>query len=355
MLGPVLAAILLAVAKADAEQASGACMLSKTSPVPTLLEVNGDAEKTTLGGHSGELQPMMEFVTTQAAMMLANKSNYSMSTEVRNALQIFMNYITQMQADIGTLHNADQADINEALGMAQNCSTSHTGASAVDTARNAHAQCRENQKNSKTNETTQCTTYANARANNAPPSCELVNSRLNNHPAFDACLKQFYPWAKDLYDKLMACEASKNTTTSIGNKCDSNQTQFENAVCNFHSGFCTCQTTTRTHYQTRKGAITTAESLRKVDYQSGEKIRCYVNVLIANSTTNNITQMFNNCNQNSVDVTNLTVNYGSLPAMVTQCNDTLKPCDTAWVSREYTSKTWYSTAPTKPCTPCSTR
>jgi len=355
----VLAAQTACAAHTCAKGIQSSMLLQTHGSLGAALDLQEDLG-TEVTEHSEQLSPMLQYVAREfdsKASKFANRSNYTMSSDVRGALDIFLTYLKEMHNTTIRLHEADQADVDEALSMINSCSTLadgiHYTQHSVVTERNAHERCRENEVSLHTSSMAHCkdysdklTTYASTR-----PSCDLSKfSTPQDRIDFDNCLRRFRDWTHVLFENYEECRVSKETLTQKTDTCHEKQTGFESATCQVHGGFCSCEARTMEHFELRVDQVKKSERHRKADSSAAEHIMCMVDVLTTNM---NITEEFDNCKTTEKNVDHLDVNYGTLPDAHSECNVDNGPCDQSWTAKEYENKTWFATAPTRDCMDCS--
>merc|ERR1719443_1376208 len=143
--------------------------------------------------------------------------------------------------------------------------------------------------------------------------------------------------------------------------CDTAQSVFESAMCTYASELTTacddydsCRETAILNYNQVKVAVNESEYALKADYQAANQVICYISVLNATTADEKSTTL-DSCHVAVYDDSHLDILYPAVPdpAVCDTSPADHKPCDTTFLSMQYTSQPWHTEAPSITCTACA--
>lgn len=344
------------------QQVKPSAMLVQFSSEVNSLRASSD----TGSGHEVQLQRMLQFMEDVAQR--STDWNYTMDEEEVEALNVIRTFLDGLQADALISLNEDQLEVDAARDAIQDCTDdtiTGLGEAAslktdlVDPANETHQEKRL----AGCGVSAPCDDYDNFRQGDLQDgrllcfpeaSDPLSNEELQNinqeSPILEeaeACLKRVENWFTELYELYLACVAQRASQAGASNAANTDQLDFEEAVCSWGTKLdstCNTQVTCRNHTITFRNLthehVPESEQARKADMYAVEKILCYFEVFDVNNTQKPI--KLDECIAMEPDLSMYDIEYHEIPNEQPCSKLEDLPCEESWIQREYIDMSWYS-------------
>jgi len=311
------------VAKCAGEQCSDSLGSCGSTPRASLMQTRSLTKQALSAVEASAtraqtLAQFKEYTNNLVAEYL--KGGKSMASDLDTAIDTIITYIDAMKLDLKQWDSADRAMCADCQVDKRDrvCTEQHINAtvlqdlqSAVDrvqTAREDHAECRQ-KCGPDSCPYGQCPDYHEYRKNDVhkkalwshmvkcanPPPGHLADDYIradeseNNGKKLsdmEACLKKAKVWLDPLYELYSACEYVENHCPTCQAECDEKQSDFEVQHCQLDiergdhcDGFYICWDDDWTTCDQKVSNMLDREKARAADYETGERIRCLLNVL----------------------------------------------------------------------------
>lgn len=141
-------------------------------------------------------------------------------------------------------------------------------------------------------------------------------------------------------------------------ECNEKQSTLEQGSCIYETKLddtCSKQTTCRTiHIEARAEQdlrIADSQAARKAEHEAGQVVLCHFKVFAAPSADK--VKFFNECENMDVDTSRFDIAFPDVPDAVTCQTAPSDTCDSTWLSEEYSTQSWHSTATMASCKGCA--
>lgn len=315
---------------------------------------------------------VVENLARSAVQQEGSDPDPSLVAKITDYAQSILNHATES-------HQADQRLLQETLAAIQVCSSnaSHLmveAESLKDKAKERrveHEACREGEVGHHHNRSSRCDEYDTYRGtiDNDINDCTGKwflerNVAIDEHVepdtvvSMESCLVEWSPWIEELHRLYLACHVARGVHDDTTAACNAIQRDFEHEYCDYaaklddhchHMNHCyeeavSAQTTTHEH-------VKSAEEARKHDWVAASRIACYAKVFEIDRSEKLNTLL--GCQNEDITTDHLNLSYPATPPAPTCALVEARPCADGWVTVEYSSKVWYTKAPTATCRPCS--
>jgi archaellum component FlaC len=217
---------------------------------------------------------------------------------------------------------------------------------AAQNAGTAHQQCRENENVEEGNSTQHCQTYTDGgnAARDSKNHCDCSFSAESAPDSILECIETQATWADGHKKSLEVLKTKCDDATDVYEKqaqdCDDDQKNYESAFCQLAmkkdsvcGEFDTCRKQQIEEFNQICDEIEIVAETRKAVWQSLEKIKCYVDVMLT-AAQRNITQTeVNGCIDKVVDTNHLNFDRPEIPPAVACPLEASRPGSEFWASR----------------------
>jgi len=321
----------------------------------------------------GSLSTMQQWVTSLAGKV--RSQNSTLSDVDRQSLAIIRVYLQRVVDHSLVQHNADQKEIDQSRNYIQGCSDDTLPIidgfkGAMEQKRDAHGTCRAKEARQTSIKEAACIDYDVYRKS-MPSMPDCLASKLTaqkiatNDPVakqdMEACLQKTHSWVASVYNKYTLCMDNTLVLTNLTKECDTKQAEYEKAFCMYEEKYavaCPTQDSCRARSikarNTSHAEVHVSESVRKATVESGKRILCLLDAIIANSTSQ-ANSALGSCRNQSFNASVFDITYHGIPSAI-ECEVVAnKPCEPSWLHSEYESKVWYSnsTLNTSSCQSCA--
>lgn len=280
------------------------------------------------------------------------KGEVSIDDAAKEALTAMLETLTNSEQFIRDAHDAaEELRATEAASVAR-CKADFTVANTeddtignqVENTHSSHKICRDAYKTLKEDETRKCDAMNSFINGLQPPSCAKpdragMDGYFNNWATHVASNQKTW---NDLHD---ACTDAETKARNKDAECDTLQASFESRFCEYRLDvFTTCSTykgcyaKEKEDFQLAIASTNYAAESRKIEWSAIQKIKCFVNVLIADDDANEDRKSaFDQCQADVPDTSHLDLDDVSIPDEQT-CNLSpvvQYPCTEAFTSSRY--------------------
>lgn len=356
--------------------------VGRTTNPQSLLQFAG-THSSSDGRNAKALQAHEKYVLSLVEEYGHRGHDTSLSQDAIDAINTIKDWVGTMYGNYLTEHNADT---NQAtLGCENqftNCETTAAVAhgdlliteNSTNHSRILHTACRANETACETDRDASCDVYDNFRQNNDSallPACAKANpSHLDNEHiqaphdpclsnsncdllVMEQCLERMKVWDGLLYPLYDACDGHQQNCDQKNAECDTLQTAFEVQYCSYAveyyvlcTSLSTCWAAAENTCVSTCNNIAISVKARKADNETGDRIVCLLDVLLADNEDK--TEMLNQCkvkqyNTDFWDIPCLrdtmeAAAAGSFPAAMPYCSGGAPehvPCESEWITQEY--------------------
>jgi len=245
----------------------------------------------------------------------------------------------------------------------ENFATKHTDAKAKKQLRE---DCRIEEKEKNEISQVKYGVYAGHVGNPNPPACmDNFVYTVAGIESLLACLDSITAWAPAFKATLTQAQSESDEATAAHTlkipMCNHAQMTYESSFCSYHelltdscADYTSCYDNAVAAEAAEIPKVNATEGQLKTEWRAVKRILCLVRVLQAGQTEQQTT--LDECLAATYPTTDLDIVYsGDVPdrASCDTSNVTIHPCETPWESNEYSSKPWYSGAPTVECVECT--
>jgi len=357
----------------EQQEMTASSLAQRSSLVGQAHDLEQESEQFAAGSQS--LQEMSSVVEDLAKKVAGH--NYTMTQAEKNAIDIIEKFIRGMQNTTKVQHAEDQGEVNRARDLVQGCVDAASSGmanvtsynSTVQSDRQQHSSCRNTEATYNSSTSSACQNYNSYRTTDAkaePPAClptDLTSNYIQTLVEADkikmeSCLEKTKIWMDPLYGKYSVCDTNTSVWKNKTTDCTKKQETFEKSFCayaSFLEGVCSAQrscfkTRVKLRNETHK-AVKVSEAARKADLKMGDRILCLFKVFAAQNQNKSTT--LSACLKKKFNASKYDINYPALPVGVPCTPEAHVPCNASFLHDEYTSKVWYSKAPTTGCNACS--
>merc|ERR1719410_2861364 len=300
--------------------------------------------------------------------------DYTLSEAEKNAISSIKKFVDRLLKDIVTQREEDQTEVNELKKLIEGCATSATESlkkvaalkTAVGTARNRQSDCRVTEvkaKDAMSAAFAAYDAYAQGPGSNVPAclssmdSGKMQSGDANTKKSVRSCLEEINQWFPPLWEMYQKCKKKEGIRSDQTDVCNNEQSTFEGGFCQYAlllDTTCDTQDDCRSkNIDARaKGhaAVKIAEKARAADCEVGHKVKCLL-AIFEETDNKKKPGMLDSCKSEKYTCPD-GITYPEIPGATTCTREPSKPCDDAWLQKEYKSKAWFHKAVTKTCTPC---
>jgi len=237
-------------------------------------------------------------------------------------------------------HKATQDVVNDKLDNIKSCNTVSTtkqntvksDEQSTDTARKAHAECREEEKNKNSNSHGRCKELDNfLNGINSPASLPGGRAREEMVKYVETVSSYFCPSGESKGDEVTklddACTAAEAERAKHQAECTAKQTQFESDFCTWRAELTeacnelgSCYTTAVEAWKTHRDATKPLVEKWKVEFKSLHKIKCYVSVFMNDNDAKTVdASQYEKCKTTEADDSAMDIDFGT-PADKITCD-----------------------------------
>jgi len=237
-------------------------------------------------------------------------------------------------------HKATQDEVNVNLDAIKSCNTASTtkqntvksDEQSTDTARKAHAACREEEKNKNSASSGRCKELDDfLNGINSPASLPGGRAREEMVKYVETVSSYFCPSGESKGDEVTklddACTAAEAERAKHQAECTSKQTQFESDFCTWRAELTeacdelgTCYATAVEAWKTHREATKPVIENWKVEFKSLHKIKCYVSVFMNDNDAKTVdASQYEKCKGTEADDSAMDIDFGT-PADKIACD-----------------------------------
>lgn len=310
-------------------------------------------------------------------MHLAKNVVHGQEPLSENTLALLKNMDTEMKTIIdGAAENRNllQTDVDaakvEIAACTANAMKGHSKAGGVDflaaevaSARSAHTDCRDQEKNLHKEKTSLCDGLSRFVTGLQRPDCFNATVEAMNQEAFKECGEKhstfFETSTKVWAEKAKACSDSTSAHATKREDCGVKQMKMQMDFCLYGSSLANvcseqedCMATQISARNKVHEHVKVAEEALKAHYRSAVNVRCVMGVFTSEDAKK--LELLNKCTSADVDRSFLNVTYHNIPeaAACDLSPISSKPCDDEWVRQELADQSWSAEAPAHPCVSC---
>jgi len=309
--------------------------------------------------HAGPLERILKAPTPMDAVGLLEsfteevlRGEVHIDDAAKEALQAMLDTLENSKNFINDAHSAAVELRNTEAASVASCKNEFTTAKAEDAAigtqvestHSSHQVCRDAYKALKQDETTKCDAMNAFIEGLQPPSCAKPD-----RSGMDGYFKN---WAshvasnQNTWDNLeQACSDAEKKARDKDTECDNLQASFETRFCQFRldvyttcSQYKGCYAKEKEDFELAIASTGYAGDSRKIEWSAIEKIKCFVNVLIADDDANEDRKSeFDKCQDAVPDTSHLDLDDVSIPDEEScPLSEVLQyPCTEAFTSSRY--------------------
>merc|ERR1719422_1317623 len=331
------------------------------------MNVAVQSDDTTMDGNEA-----LTFVEGLAEKVAGH--DYTLSDAENSALSSIRKFVDRLLKDIVTQRDEDQKEVDGYKNLIEGCATSATNSLKqvaalkieVGGARTQHSDCRvsETKKNDKmTMDCAAYDSYCQGKGSDVPAcvssmtSAKFSTGNANSDKSIGSCLEEINEWFPPLWEKYAQCKLSVGIHNDKTKECNDDQKSFEGDFCQYDL---LLDTTCDTQDDCRKknidarekshAAVKIAEKARSTDCHVGHKVKCLL-AIFEEKDNKKKPGMLDSCKSAKYTCPD-GIKYPGIPDATTCTKEPSEPCDSSWLQKEYTSKSWYGKAPAGTCTPC---
>jgi len=334
-----------------------------TVPEPALFQT-GQA----ISRNSDVLAFVEEMV--QGTVGRARRNKWTMTAEEKEAIEHAKQVIRDMVNGSLVQHHEDQAEVDRARNLIENCSTltkAHLETSAgalqrvTNQSREQHSMCRDREFSLFAEWDRICQIYTAYREHNSSahlPACAstaalsdefIQTDDLDTLKQMEACLVAMHKWEPPLYDPYWACKQAREEAANSTAQCNIKQRHFETGFCDYVirlEDVCNYQhecraMTINARTQTHE-SVHISVSARKSDHTAASKILCLFDVLDIEDPEDK-KMLLHECDtrNHSVDNALFFIDYHDIPPAYPCDANATRPGNENWLPEAYGDESWF--------------
>jgi len=306
----------------------------------------------------------------QGTVARASGHNWTMTEEEKEAIEHAKQVIRDMVNTSLVQHAEDQAEVDRARDLIENCSTltkAHLETSAgallqqTNQSQEQHSMCRTREVFLYAEWDRICGIYNTYRQHNDSallPNCATTAALSDEYIQTDdlptlkimeACLVEMYNWQPALYNPYLACEEAEEEAANCTARCNVKQRHFETGFCEYVirlEDVCDyqeqCRAMTIAARQATHESVHISVSARKSDHTAASKILCLFDVLDIEDAADK-KRLLQECDSrnHSVDNALFFIDYHDIPPPYPCDASAARPGDDDWFPQAYGHETWF--------------
>jgi len=322
------------------------------------------------------LEHALDLVTKLAAK--SGGHEWSLTLEERMALETIKELVENLFNTSLIQHGEDQFEVDSAKERISDCTrdsrqrrTNDIEPKKADAniSRGEHAQCRVRENKIIANTSQECTTYHNYRKDesNFDPFPDCMSTALTQETiptdepslkhSMESCLVHTVETMEPLYEEYLGCKEANERRKTASQDCAREQEEFELDYCEYTFAFASscstysqCRSVAIGERNRVHAAVEQSEDARKADWVTATHLVCLLGVFTTDN--DNKAPELEACMSNTVDTSNITVEYHQVPVADDCTPEQHEPCDDFWLNSEYKSQPWYNSSTINTCAPC---
>eukprot|EP00419_Tripos_fusus_P052602 CAMPEP_0172808608 /NCGR_PEP_ID=MMETSP1075-20121228/7793_1 /TAXON_ID=2916 /ORGANISM="Ceratium fusus, Strain PA161109" /LENGTH=546 /DNA_ID=CAMNT_0013647785 /DNA_START=172 /DNA_END=1808 /DNA_ORIENTATION=+ len=303
-------------------------------------------------------------------------SNDLASTPDKATLKAIEDMVRQMEQGMDKEHASSQSVVDNAETLVQDCATAAHATlkdiaglkRTMESGRVEHSACRTAEVGDRRDKEKACKAWDDYRMNPANNQAPLCISNKLTRPAIstkesvlksemESCIRSTDHWVSSLHEQLKSCDLLTTTHTNKTEDCKAKQRTFESSFCTYAAKLddaCdaqdVCRNSTIAGMKRVLVSEKNAEMVRKSEFEAGQKILCFINVFKVNASLKK--QTLERCKSVEANDSKYNITYHSIPVAAVCNKESVVPCNSGWLQREYRSQSWHSQANMGACQAC---